>query len=314
MPSPPNPDAPLRQRWLYALKPASWAKVLAPAALGVALAVSHPEARIGEGLLLAALHALATVSFLVTTNDWADQRVDAIKRRRFPDGCSPKTIPDGILPARALGAASLLTAALMVALGAFAGARHASLQPLLFSVLGIGALAAYSLPPLKLNYRGGGELLEAGGIGLGMPIAAASFLFPLPLRGALLWLLGGLFFTALSSAIASGLSDEESDREGGKRTLTTALGNPAARMLSLASLAVGGLVWFVAHLNATLPRETALPLLILIGFGLQAQGRSSAAVTGAFAAQAAFKQSLHRAIWGSTLAWALLLLRHGLPQ
>ena len=146
-----------------------------------------------------------------------------------------------------------------------------------------------------------------------MPIAAASFLFPLPLEGALLWLLGGLFFTALSSAIASGLSDEESDREGGKRTLTTALGNPVARTLSLAALAIGGLVWFVAHLNATLPRETAAPLLILIAFGLQAHGRSGAAVTGAFAAQAAFKQALHRAIWGSTLAWALLLVRHGLP-
>ena len=127
-------------------------------------------------------------------------------------------------------------------------------------------------------------------------------------------MLGGLFFTALSSAIASGLSDEESDREGGKRTLTTALGNPVARVLSLASLAIGGLVWFVAHLNAALPRETALPLLILIGFGLQAHWRSGAAVTGAFAAQAAFKQSLHRAIWGSTLAWTLLLFRHGLPQ
>ena len=96
--------------------------------------------------------------------------------------------------------------------------------------------------------------------------------------------------------------------------MTTALGNPVARFLSLASLALGGLVWFVAHLNATLPRETALPLLILIAFGLQAQSRSAAAVTGAFAAQAAFKQSLHRAIWGSTLAWTLLLFRHGLPQ
>ena len=314
MPSPRIQDAPLLQRWLYALKPASWPKVLAPAVLGICLTLGHPDADLTAGLLLASLHAVATVSFLVTTNDWVDQRVDAIKRRRFPDGCSPKTIPDGILPARALGAAALLCAGLMIALGAIAGYRHQSLQPLLFSVLGIVALGAYSLPPFKLNYRGGGELLEAAGVGLGMPIAAASFLYPLPLEGPLLWLLAGLVFTSLASAIASGLSDEESDREGGKRTFTTALGNSAARNLSLASLALGGAIWFAAHLDGTLPRITAIPLLTLIAFGLQAQGRSAAAITGAFSAQASFKQALHRAIWGSTFAWALLIALTGFPS
>jgi 1,4-dihydroxy-2-naphthoate octaprenyltransferase/chlorophyll synthase len=127
-------------------------------------------------------------------------------------------------------------------------------------------------------------------------------------------LLAGLFFTSLASAIASGLSDEESDREGGKRTFTTALGNSAARNLSLASLALGGAFWFAAHLDGTLPRITAIPLLTLIAFGLQAQGRSAAAITGAFSAQASFKQALHRAIWGSTFAWALLIALTGFPS
>ena len=314
MPSTPIQAAPLGTRWLYALKPASWPKVLAPAMLGIALTLRHPDAHRTTGLVLAALHAVATVAFLVTTNDWADERVDRIKRRRFPDGCSPKTIPDGILPARALGIAAIACALLMVALGVVAGLRHNSMQPLVFSVLGIVALSAYSLPPLRLNYRGGGEFLEAGGVGIGMPIAAASFLYPLPLRGPLLWLLAGLFFTALSSAIASGLSDEESDREGGKRTVTTALGNRRARQLSLASLALGGAIWFGAHLTGTLPKATALPLLLLLGFGTLAANRSDAAVTGAFAAQARFKSALHAAIWSATVAWAAAVALYGLPQ
>ena len=56
MPSPLTHDAPLTERWRYALKPASWPKVLAPAALGVSLAVSHPAARVGEGLQIGRAH------------------------------------------------------------------------------------------------------------------------------------------------------------------------------------------------------------------------------------------------------------------
>jgi 4-hydroxybenzoate polyprenyltransferase len=307
-------DAPLWQRWLYALKPASWPKVLSPALLGLGLALDHPQGRLLAGIALAVPHALATVAFLVTTNDWADRRVDTIKRQRFPDGCSPKTIPDGILASRALGAASVLLAIAMAVFGALGGLLHRSMQPALWAVLGVVALTAYSLPPLELNYRGGGELVEAGGVSIGMPMAAASFIHPIALRGSLLWLLGGLFFVSLASAIASGLSDEESDREGGKRTVTTTFGNRVARALTLIALAAGGGVWLAGQLAGALPNATALPLILLVLFGLRARGRSAAAVTGAFAAQTKFKQELHRAIWGSTLAWAVLVALTGLPR
>ncbi|MEB3327874.1 MAG: hypothetical protein VKQ33_01435 [Candidatus Sericytochromatia bacterium] len=41
--------------------------------------------------------------FIVPLDDWADARVDRLKREMFPTGCSPKTIPDGVLPAPGAG-------------------------------------------------------------------------------------------------------------------------------------------------------------------------------------------------------------------
>ena len=56
------------------------------------------------------------------------------------------------------------------------------------------------------------------------------------------WIAG---FSALSLAggIASGLSDEESDRVGGKRTVASAYGNVAARRLSEACVLLGAGIW-----------------------------------------------------------------------
>jgi 1,4-dihydroxy-2-naphthoate octaprenyltransferase/chlorophyll synthase len=107
-------------RWFYALKPASWPKLLVPALFGQILGASATHAldlpALGWGLGFTVLG----LGFVVLLNDWGDRDVDAIKRKMFPEGCSPKTIPDDILDARAVGAAGLFLggATLVVAAGA----------------------------------------------------------------------------------------------------------------------------------------------------------------------------------------------------
>ena len=54
----------------------------------------------------------------------------------------------------------------------------------------------------------------------------------------------GLVAMALASAIASGLADEDSDRAGAKVTLTTELGNSAARNVVESAIMAGALLWF----------------------------------------------------------------------
>ncbi len=162
----------LRERWVHAAKPDSWGKLLVPFVLGQAMGLG--PALEGAGVsIVAVLLGLAFVVldllFIVFLNDWGDREVDAIKRRMFPDGCSPKTIPDGILSARALLLAGLGAGALALLVAALASSLLD--RPLLVPAA-LGALAifvAYTLPPLRLNYRGGGELCEMLGVGVVLP-------------------------------------------------------------------------------------------------------------------------------------------------
>ena len=121
----------LPQRWIYALKPASWPKLLVPMLLGqgLGLAAGERHAALG-GFAFGLVFTLLDLIFIVLLNDWFDRDVDALKRRMFPQSGSPKTIPDGILPPWHLLCAGLLAAALAALVSLAAGlALHPGLFP-----------------------------------------------------------------------------------------------------------------------------------------------------------------------------------------
>src|SRR5690606_26441979 len=144
----------------------------------------------------------------VLLNDWGDQEVDRVKRAMFPSS-SKKTIPDGVLPAPLV----LLVGALAgvgAALVALAGEISLDRPWLTVAALAaMGLFVAYTLPPLRLNYRGGGELLEALGVGVVLPWINAYAQSGRALAPGLI-VLPGFAVLSLSSAIASGISDERS--------------------------------------------------------------------------------------------------------
>ena len=120
-----------------------------------------------------------------------------------------------------------------------------------------------------------------------------------------------LYLLALTSALASGLSDEQSDRAGGKRTFVTTFGNRAVRWLAELCLGLGAAAWIVIAL--AFPRIlvwwAALPgAAVVLWHGWQARRVSGQAVTNAFAAQGGYKLELHRAIWRGHLVLAVLLV------
>jgi 1,4-dihydroxy-2-naphthoate octaprenyltransferase/chlorophyll synthase len=297
------------QRWVYALKPASWPKLFVPALFGQVLGASQAEAldlqAFGWGLGFTVLG----LGFIVLLNDWGDRDVDAIKRRMFPDECSPKTIPDRILDARAVGIAGLVFggATLLVA----AGAEVVLQRPFAFEagILCMLVFVAYTLPPIRLNYRGGGELLEMVGVGMALPLYNAYLQAGAIAPRVWPWVAG---FSALSlaSGIASGLSDEESDRAGGKRTFASTHGNAAARRLTEACVLLGVAIWFGAWIFRSdwVPVWAGAPAIAIVAWNFIAMRKvSNIAVTNAFQAQGTYKRFLHRAIWHSTTVAAVLL-------
>lgn len=296
-------------RWLYALKPASWPKLMVPTLFGQLLGASST----GDLGLVAMGWGFAFtgfgLAFIVLLNDWGDRNVDATKRAMFPDDCSPKTIPDGILAPRSIAAAGVFCALVTVALAAVA---EVALSRAWALEAGIGCMfvfVAYTLPPIRLNYRGGGELLEAAGVGVALPsfnvYLQAGHIVP----EAWPWIAG---FAALSgaSAVASGLSDEQSDRVGGKRTFASTFGNTAARRLTEACLLLGAAIWAFAAFRwpEVVSPWVAAPAVAIVVWNFVALRRvSRAAVTNAFRAQRSYKRFLHRAIWHSTTVVAVLL-------
>ncbi len=292
------------RRWIYAAKPASWPKLLVPFLLGQAIGLGGGGEPSWAAFAIGLGFTVLDLLFVVFLNDWADREVDALKRRMFPRGCSPKTIPDGILPAHQLLLAGTLAglAALGLAVGAGAWLDRPWLGPI--AALGLGIFAAYTLPPIRLNYRGGGELLEMIGVGVVLPLMHI-YLQSGGLSTAGLWFLPGFALLALASAIASGLSDERSDRRGGKTTFVSVFGNRAGRRAIEVLCFAGAAAWLLAP---TLPWwVTAAPAAIAFFEGGRLLGVSQAAVTDAFTAQRRYKGYLHHAIWRGGACAAMML-------
>ncbi|MGH7962732.1 MAG: prenyltransferase [Candidatus Binatia bacterium] len=300
----------LLARWWYAVKPQSWPKVLVSAVLGQALGIAATGVLSWRGALVGGLFTFCDLLYLVLLNDWGDREVDTIKRRMFPDGCSPKTVPDGILSAHHLLLAGIIAGTLGLVIAVLGGwwLGRPWLGPM--GAAGLIIFQAYTFPPLRLNYRGGGELLEMLGVGILLPWLNAYAQSGLLIH-PVFWLLPGSMLLSLASALASGLSDEESDRAGGKRTFTTLFGNPTVRLGTEVFLVLGVLAWGAASLRhgEIIPRWTVIPPAgIILWYGWKARAISAQAVTNAFTAQGLYKHYLHCAIWYGTVVLMCLLI------
>lgn len=296
------------ERWWFALKPASWPKLLVPMALGQGIGIDATGTVSVSGFLVGAVVTLFALATIVLLNDWSDERVDRIKRSMFPQ-THPKTIPDGILGRHRVLLAGLFcgSGALLTALAGEVWLARAGLT--LGTLFGLVVFASYSLPPVRLNYRGGGELLEAMGVGVVLPWFNA-YAQSGDLDAPAMIAVPGFALLSIASALASGLADERSDRQGGKRTFATMIGNFATRRIAEACV-VGAMLAWAAVAWLDYDRCPTIGLLaasavLLLSFNSVIM-RSSAAVTDAFDALASYKGALHGLIWESTTVLAGVL-------
>lgn len=296
-------------RWIYAAKLDSWPKLLVPMLLGQALGVAAAGRLDVVAFALGLGFTVCELLFVVFLNDWSDRRVDRIKRQMFPDDCSPKTIPDELLSAGAVLGAGLVAGLAALALAFYA---QLALDRSALGWAGLGLLSlflAYSYPPLRLNYRGGGEWLEGFGVGIALPWFQL-FLQADECWARELWLLPGFAVLALASAVASGLADEQSDRRGGKRTYASEYGNRAARALVERLVLAAALIWAVTiRFSAAIPAPIgALAVIVVLVNWRRLRKISAEAKTNAFDAQRLYKHFLHQAQWRSAVLISLALI------
>ncbi|MDH5671433.1 MAG: prenyltransferase [Myxococcales bacterium] len=211
--------------------------------------------------------------FIVYSNDYADRGADALNRTPTLFSGGSRVLVEAVLTPRALGRAAAATALLTFSTGAVLAFGFGRPLSLPLGVLALLLMWAYSFPPLSLSYRGGGELLQALGVGFCLPLFGfynqAGTLEGLP------WaLLVALLPTHLACAAATSLPDADGDRAAGKHSASVVLGRDGARraIWVLHALTIASMAVLPAEALAPSLALLGLPALATVGFALGALG------------------------------------------
>lgn len=208
--------------WMAALRLQFHPMVWGAYGLGAATALVSGGSFAAGPFWLGLLCLFALEAATVFVNELVDWPSDLQNRHFGPFSGGSRVLVDGKITRRHLQIGSGVALAIAGALAAFwpPGSSPAWITLGVLAVLAIG----YTAPPLKLCWRGLGEIDVAAThsilvLLLGHALQGGRLDDPLP------WAVGApLFFSILPSITLSGVPDYDADRAAGKRTLAVLLG------------------------------------------------------------------------------------------
>ena len=227
--------------WLQAARLPSHIKIFFPLLFGQALAYSA-TGQFDPGIfMLSWLCAGLEQLYIVFWNDVADEAADRANSQPMLWAGGSRVIPEGRLSARTLWRAGAVCAVILLLIGLIFTVLYGRKWTLPLFIGGLSLPWMYSFPPLKLNYRGMGEVLQ--GIGCGVMLPVVGFYLQAGGFDRLPWLLLIPFFLFhWTSSIATALPDREADVAAMKRTVPVMLGNIRAGWMMNALVLLGLLI------------------------------------------------------------------------
>ncbi|MDG5813960.1 prenyltransferase [Chitinispirillales bacterium ANBcel5] len=293
--------------WIVAVKPGSLPKIILPLLAGFSVGVWMAEAFSSLGFILLLLYGLSLQIFIVLMNDVADADADCYHMKHYPHLIDERMIPTGQISKRAMFTAGCIAALLCLATAVLYAILLGRLFAPVAALVSVLILTLYSFGPYRFNYRGMGELFEALGVGIVLPLSALYFtsgkLVPDTLAPFIL-----LFLLALASALSSGLKHMPSDKKTGKRTYAVLYGLNSAKNLIVAlsffSLLIA--ILFSIHFF-TLIGALFLVLIPGIHFYIVVRYKKRADIED-LKSLGKFKYHLHRLIFTITTGVALTFL------
>jgi 1,4-dihydroxy-2-naphthoate polyprenyltransferase len=204
---------------------------------GQALAVAVCGHFAWRAFAIAHVYGVLAQLFIVFSNDVADWQSDRANRTYNLYSGGSRVIPEGKLTPRQLAFAALIASVLLSGLAAYVG--FGLKQPLLFffAAATVALVWAYNFPPLRLAYRGHGELLQALGVGAVLP--AAGFYLQCGALAPLPWpALFPSFLLGWAGNLLTSLPDYPSDRATGKRSFPVRRNPLAARRNALFAIGI----------------------------------------------------------------------------
>lgn len=232
--------------WLRLLRLQFYPMAWVAYTIGALAAARHGGAFSSRIYWLGYLCLFLMEALTVVSNEWFDQGTDRLNRHAGPFNGGSRVLADGEL---APGSVRRVMIGLALALGgglAALGAAQAG-GTALAAMIALAVLAAgYTVPPLKLVYRGLGEF-DVGlthsfaAIFVGGLLQSGAWRDPFP------WLVGlPLFLATLAAITLSALPDHEADGAVAKRTLAVLLGRRGAAWAALGfavAAAACGVLW-----------------------------------------------------------------------
>jgi 1,4-dihydroxy-2-naphthoate octaprenyltransferase/chlorophyll synthase len=294
--------------WWTAIRPSSLVKIVLPMIVGLAWGFGETGVFRPAMIIAAVLFSWFDQIAIILLNDYADAEADTLHTRRFPTLIDSRAVPHGRLERRELLIGGGVSSAALLGLGVvLASCFDRPLGPWL-ALLALSLVWVYSFPPVRLNYRGMGEIIEVVGVGGVLP-TAGFYIYSGTFAQSPVILLP-LLFLAFSSAVSSGLKHLPADRETGKKTLSVLFGDRVARTLILLGLGLG-----IATLVGLVPLGYLGPSSLLVTvplpalFGAVCLKHVGRATYDDLGALKKFKGAVHMTILFASLGLAFGLAR-----
>ena len=248
--------------WIQAGRPLAQVNIALPLALGQ-VAAWHVTGHFSWLWFAAALlWGVLDHLFVIFANDFADHEADSGHRTLLSGGSG--VIPEGKLTAVQVGRAATIAAILLV-LYSCALALLGRVWTPLYALAALLLMWLYSFAPVRLSYRGGGELLQGIGVGVALPSLGYYMQVEGPLAPG--WVIAPAALLGVCSNVLTALPDLDDDLRANKRTWPVRHGmQPARRFASagIAFAAFGVFLWTPSvsmSAKAVVAAAALLPLL-----------------------------------------------------
>ncbi len=209
--------------WLKASRIQSQSYIFLPLLFGQAFFVYQGNQINWTIFTIMTLFGLFDQFYIVYANDYADFETDCRNETFNIFSGGSRVLADKELQPIQLLKSSVVMAVLCLICGIALTMLHNRVFAVPIVIIALLLLFMYSYSPVKLSYRGGGEILQMVGVGIVLPLfgyyAQSGEFTNFP------WfLLAVILPTQLACAMATSLPDEPSDKQSGKRTMSVISG------------------------------------------------------------------------------------------
>ena len=263
------------RHWVQAARPLAHVNIVVPILLGHAAAWHATRAFDARWLLAALAWGVLDHLFVIFSNDYADREADSGARTVLSGGSG--VIPEGKLRPAQIQHAARRTA---IALVAYSCALALAGRPWIpvYALAALLLMWLYSFKPVRASYRGGGELLQGLGVGVGLP--SLGYYMQTEVWLAPAWVIGPAFLFGVCSNVLTALPDLEDDADAGKRTWPVRHGMLSARRFASAGIAFGAFAVFFFTPGIPVPEKAVVAIVPLVPLLIGARARDPLRAAG----------------------------------